>query len=218
LAATYTGAAMPCSDSVALVANGAIQDYTFIEKILRNFEFVIAVDGGLQHCHKMKIMPDLILGDLDSIDQNLIKTYSQVPIKRFPTEKNETDLELAIQWAFEEGANEITLLAALGKRTDHSIYNLHLLRRYPGRVNIETESEYTFALVNNTHIPCKVGQTISFFPLGCVSGVSSKGLKWELDNVELNKDFMSISNICLANPVELTIKDGDLICCLHKSK
>lgn len=202
----------------ALIANGAIENYSVIAELIRKHACVIAVDGGLVHCDRMGIVPDMIIGDLDSVEPELLSKYSTVAIRNFPIDKDETDLELALQSVFTPTVEKITLFGALAKRSDHALSNLHLIRRYPQKVYIETENELIFAFDGPIVIPCHKGQTISFIQLGDpVSGVTSKGLKWEMNNATFNKYFFSISNICLKNPVEITLSCGDLLCCLQKS-
>lgn len=208
--------ALVFASSVALVANGSINDYEKIAPHIKKHSRVIAVDGGLCHCHAMKIKPDLIVGDCDSIPLELLKEYAGIPVQKHPCDKDATDTELAIQQADSQDTKRITLFGALGNRTDHSLGNLHLLRRYPNKVFIETENEIIFAIEGKVAIECKPGQTIAFLPLGPVSGITSQGLKWELVNASFNKNFMSISNICLGTQVMLSIEHGDLICCIQK--
>lgn len=206
----------PAAHTVALVANGAIHNPTLLAPRIRQHKQIVAVDGGLVYCDQMQIRPDLIVGDLDSVSDDLMKRYANVPVHTLHRDKDDTDLEAALRLTVRPGAQRITLFGVLEKRTDHALGNLHLLRRYPQRVFIETETETLFDIVGSAKIPCKAGQTISFIPLGGpVKGVSSRGLKWELRNAIFSKDFLSISNICLGNTVEITIEEGDLICILQ---
>jgi len=202
---------------VALVANGLIEDHDFIASLIKKYAFVVAVDGGLLHCEKMHIKPDLIIGDLDSVPTDILKNYPNTPTKKFPKEKDETDLELALL-AVKDQFSSMALFATLGHRLDHTLYNLHLLRRYSKNAVIESERETIFCIQGKTQVATTPGQTISFIPLGApVVNVSSRGLKWELKQATFNKDFMSISNICLGDAVTLEIGEGDLLCCLHRN-
>ena len=202
--------------SVALVANGAVHDYDLIAPLIRKYEKCVAVDGGLVHCHNMRIHPDLIIGDFDSIPVNLLHVYPDVPKEKFPIDKTESDLELAV-WAVDTSSmQKIGFFGALEKRTDHTLSNLHLMCRFPDKIIIETESENIFAIAHSKEIACHPGQMISFIPLGEAKGVTSQGLKWELQRASVNKNFMSLSNVCLSSRVKITVETGDLICCLAK--
>lgn len=205
--------------TVAVIANGSIENYDYIATLIKKYDQVIAVDGGLHHCDRMGIMPQLIIGDMDSVTPDLLSRYSNVPTSVFPKDKDETDLELALKTLNFTPLDKVTLFGALGLRADHMLYNLHLMRRYPQKLYIETELDLIFAFNSPVTIDCSVGQTVSFIPLGGqgpVAGITSRGLKWELNDAVFTKDFMSISNICLQSPVQVNIQKGDLICCLQK--
>lgn len=201
--------------TVALVANGAIDDLTVISPLIKSHDYIIAVDGGLVYCDKMNIFPTLIIGDLDSLPSDLLAKYSHIPVSRYPVDKNETDMELALRIACKPGVERVTLFGALGNRIDHTMYNLYLLQRYSNLTRIETERETLFCVTGPTNISCYPGQTISFFPHGeLAAGIFSKGLKWELSDATFNKDFMSISNVCLSDLVHIDVKKGILLCSL----
>lgn len=205
------------AQTIALVANGDIQDYKKIAESVRTYQQIIAVDGGLNHCDKMGITPDLIIGDFDSTSPELLQKHANIPTYRYPCDKDETDLELALSLCCASATERVTVFGALQLRTDHALANLHLLRRYPGKVRIETEIEIIYACRGTVQLECSVGQTLSLIPMGGpVTGVSSKGLKWELEEVSMDQNFMSISNICVMTPAQLTIQEGDLLCCLYK--
>lgn len=201
----------------ALVANGAINNYLATAPLLKEYPYIIAVDGGIIHCDKMNITPHKIIGDLDSIPDELLLKYSNVPVQKFSILKDESDLELAIKSVYHPNIEKITIFGALEKRLDHTLANLHLIRRYPRKIWIETETELIWAICDDFEMACKPGQIISFIPMGePVIGVSSSGLKWELKEAVLDKSFFSLSNVCLGSFIKMTLKRGDLIVCLQK--
>lgn len=204
------------SQTYALIANGAIDDSGATRSLILQYDQVIAVDGGLNHCHAMGITPNLIIGDMDSVSPELLAQYAHIPTQKFPFEKDETDLELALKAVMSPQLVKATIFGALGYRTDHLLANLHLIRRYPERVFIESERELIFSVRGELTIPTFEGQTISFLPLGTAENISSTGLKWELKNATFNQSFFSLSNICLADRVKISIGHGDLICIMMK--
>jgi thiamine pyrophosphokinase len=202
---------------VALVANGVIHDYDFISSLIRNYDRCLAVDGGLFHCREMNIMPDLIIGDLDSLTPEILNLYPKIPIEKFPSHKDKSDMELAIDAANLVNVTKIGLFGALENRTDHSLANLCLMCRLPKKIVIETEKETLFTLEGKKQVPCKPGQIVSLMPIGSsAKGVTTKGLKWELKDAVLNQDFFSLSNVCLDSHFEISIEQGNLVCCLMR--
>lgn len=207
------------TNSIAIVANGDIHDYSTTASLIKQHIKVIAVDGGLAHCAKMNLTPDLMIGDFDSISSELQKRFSKIPSKRVPREKDHTDLELAIQEVDHPEVERITLFGALGMRSDHSLYNIQLLGKFPCHLFIETEWETLFAIEGNFHVPCDVGQRISLMPLGKpAEGVITRGLEWELHNATIDSSFVSLSNVCLQAPVQVTVTHGQLLCILQRQK
>ncbi|MBA3815411.1 MAG: thiamine diphosphokinase [Parachlamydiaceae bacterium] len=201
---------------VALVANGAIHDYSLIAELIRTYARVVAVDGGLFHCHEMGIIPDLLIGDLDSVTPILLSKYSHVTTLRFPTEKDDTDLELAIRAVEAPSIVTIGLFGVMGHRVDHAMNNLNLTCLH-SKIIIETETESVFAISGEYQINCFPGQKLSLLPLNSpVIGVTTSGLQWELNHATLNKNFRSISNVCLGKSVNIKIHSGQLICCLAR--
>jgi thiamine pyrophosphokinase len=102
------------------------------------------------------------------------------------------------------GAKKISVFAALERRTDHTLYNLHLLRKFP--VTLFAEKETLFVLKNEAYIKTHEGQTLSLIPLDRIENVMTKGLKWELDS-----PYMSLSNVALGNEVFISVTNGDLL-------
>jgi thiamine pyrophosphokinase len=202
--------------SVALVANGAMNDYLFLASLVKTYDKCFAVDGGLIHCQAMGIHPDLIIGDWDSIPAELLASYADVPAARFPVDKDLSDLELALEVALHcQSVEKIGLFGATGKRIDHTMVNLQLLRRFPTKLVIETETETIFSLKGDRRFECFPGQTLSLVPMGPrAQGVTTKGLKWELTNASLDSHFFSLSNVCLGSYFDIFIAEGNLICCL----
>ncbi|MEZ4770045.1 MAG: thiamine diphosphokinase [Caldilineales bacterium] len=92
-------------------------------------DLVVAADGGANWCAAWGWQPDLVIGDMDSVDVSVARRLQAhgVPFDRHPVEKDETDLELALCAAVERGAEEIVIAAALGGRIDHTLGNLALL-------------------------------------------------------------------------------------------
>ncbi len=177
------------------------------------------MDGGLIYCKDLGLRPALIVGDFDSCPLHLLEEYANVPQILLPRDKDQTDLEVAIAEEFRRGAKKITLFGAWGKRVDHSLVNVLLLTRHPGKLFLETETELLFGVGKNAIFSSFPGQTLSLIPLdGPVLGITTKGLKWELNEGQIDQSFIGISNICLGREVEISIKKGILICCLIKEK
>jgi thiamine pyrophosphokinase len=211
------GTLMAEPSRIALVANGEF-DKALVPKI-RACDVLIAVDGGANYCSQFDLTPAIIIGDLDSASPEILESYREVPRKVYPKDKDKTDLELAIEHALEIGAGTITIFGGLGGRIDHTLSNINMLSLYPGRLFLESLKELLFVIDRHVLLSCKKGQTISLIPLnGPVLGITTRGLKWELKKGKLDKHFIGISNVCLAEEIEISVEQGDLLCCVSKTE
>jgi thiamine pyrophosphokinase len=209
-------AAIMLNHKVAILAGGAVDLPSHMAEIIRGYDFLIAVNGGLAHCHRMGLTPNLVVGDFDSAPPELLIHYAAVPKRPFPKDKDKSDLELALD---EVPSKEATLFGALKKRSDHTLYHLYLLARYPGKLWIESETERLVAINSSFTFPCFLEQTLSFFPFfGKAEGVSTRGLRWELKDASFDISHMSLSNVAIDEKVTINVKSGLLILILQKNK
>ena len=131
----------------AAIFSGGTLDEPFVKSYLKEYkpDCILAADRGLEFCHRNRIRPDIILGDFDSIDPEVIRTYEEdggIPIRRFNPVKDTTDTAIAMEQAAEMGAGEICFFGATGTRLDHTlsnIYNLYLLTER-GILTLETSA------------------------------------------------------------------------------
>ncbi len=205
----------PSSSTLVLIANAHFSDSPHFRDVLRKEHALIAVDGGLRHCKRLGIIPELIIGDFDSASSILRSHYSSTPQLETP-DPNKTDLEKALEYLIGFNPIRIIVFAALGNRIDHTLTNICLLTRYPAKVIFETDQEKIWALEKNTVLNCQPGQQLSLIPFnGEVTGVTTRGLRWNLDKGTLNKQFVGISNVCIEKDVLIEHQTGDLVLCLH---
>ena len=135
--------------------------------IYENGDYIIGVDSGCQFLYNHHIVPNLILGDFDSIEQSLLNYYKNknIPIKTFPVIKNETDGELGLIEAAKH-AKDLLVIGTGGLiETDHFLGNIFLLTRYP-KATIVLEEEWLRVLEKGCYYFNKEkGKSISFLPL-----------------------------------------------------
>jgi thiamine pyrophosphokinase len=202
-----------------LFVNGDLKSPEKLLPQLRPDDVLIAVDGGLRHLTALGLTPDLILGDLDSADPTEVaKLEAQgVPVRRYPPEKDETDLELGIEAALEQGATSIWIVAALGDRLDHTLGNIYLLTQ-PRLASLDVRlmdgEQEVFLIRNETTLSGQPGQIVSLIPLmGPVPGVTTGQLAYPLRHETLYPDkTRGISNVMTAETATVSIDDGILLC------
>ncbi len=188
-----------------IIGNGNIFDYTYIKSKIAENDFIICADGGYNHALRMGITPDLIIGDFDSAD---IRGCDVKKIE-YPTQKDFTDGELAVEYAVNNGFDNIILLAMTGNRFDHTITDILLLRKCPRGVLIDDNNEI-YLLRDNLHLSGTRGQTISIIPInGNAEGINTKGLKYPLNNETLYFGASrGVSNVMTDDECEITLSRG----------
>lgn len=197
----------------AIVGHGSLATLEGLKSRLQAFEKVVAVDGGLHYLHEMGVVPDLILGDMDSVDPSLLRQYSKVPFKKYDRDKDKSDTEIAVELLLEQGFTKVHLFSSFGKRVDHSLYNIQLLRRYPKKLVLENQTDHSFVLrEGRVRLTCAPGDVFSLIPLSDqVFEVLTVGMRWELDYQTLSAQCMSLSNEAIGDDVQIEVGQGDLL-------
>ena len=167
----------PPADSarcMGIVCNGEIENpRDRVSKCLS----VMGVDGGINHCVNMNIIPTWIVGDFDSVNPGILdKLMRSVKCIKLRRAKDETDLEVAILKALEISKTaQILIFGGLGGRLDHTMSNIFITLRYPGQVFLESERQTVFGLndqIGKIDVDATKFQTVALYPFnGQSSGV-----------------------------------------------
>lgn len=207
---------MPSKRAV-IFANGDLENPRALQMILLPGDYLVAVDGGLNHLDQLHLKPLLLIGDLDSVDPTRLEELRKEPVEilRYPVDKNETDLELAIQAMIGRGFRSILIVASTGGRLDQTLGNLALLAGIPESVEAKFESgnEEIFLCRSKSTIRGNPGDTVSLLPWGKrVKGVSTKGLKFKLERETLYPEkTRGISNVMTGKNATVQIESGLLL-------
>ncbi|MCR5625265.1 MAG: thiamine diphosphokinase [Lachnospiraceae bacterium] len=214
-----------------LIFCGGKYNLDFCREYLNNKEFdtIICTDSGLNTCHALKRIPDIIIGDFDSVDMDILKEYKNknIPIEKYPVEKDETDLELAIVKAVElstenndNNDTDVVILGATGGRMDHLLANIDLLYyALCSGVRAEIIDSYSrlYFIKESTRIYKEnlYGKYISLVPYaGNVKGLTLKGFKYETVDYTLEKGrSRGISNECCedSSVMDISFDEGVLM-------
>ena len=198
-----------------LFANGEIAKDTALE-ITPN-DYLIAVDGGLRHFDRLNLSPNLLIGDLDSVNSSDLQKAEAagVEILRFPVEKDESDLELAALEALKRDFSEILITGTSGGRIDHILACLAILAMpdlQKANAKIADGKSTVYYIKDDFSLDTEVGDLISLQAWGeGVHGLNTKGLKWELNNASLHPwGALGLSNLALQNRITVSLKSGQL--------
>ncbi|MCC5911978.1 MAG: thiamine diphosphokinase [Clostridiaceae bacterium] len=207
---------------VIIVTNGDIVDLKHIKNTLKD-KYIICADGASKYLRNIEVIPDLLVGDFDSIDDDDLSWMKNngVSYEKFPTRKDQTDTELAVEYAIKNKPKTITIIGALGSREDHSLANVMLLYKivqHDIRGSIIDKNNEIYITKNSIHIEGEIGEMLSIIPITpIVSGVTLKGLEYPLMNKTIAMgSTLGISNIFEKNKVEIHVDEGVLL--IIKSK
>jgi thiamine pyrophosphokinase len=209
---------------VVIFAGGTYQPGTASQKALAEADMLIAADSGAATALRLGYVPAYIVGDFDSLDTLLVEQAraSGSRIISAAVEKDETDTELAVQLAIEQGATQITLLGALGgERFDHAIANVFLLAGFdtvPIRIIDGTSTCWLLRSPGHITIHGQSGDLLSLLPLtGDATGIRTQGLYYPLhgETLRFGKP-RGVSNTLIAERAEVWLESG-LLLVIHTS-
>lgn len=201
---------------IIIFANGELPNKEKARALLREDDFIIAADGGTRHAIELGRTPNIIIGDLDSLPVNLEPSTLNIELMQFPADKNETDLELAIQHALTLNPQEIIIIGALGGRLDQTLGNIALISNLqPATCNLKLNDglEEVFFCHDHAEVNGAAGDIVSLIPWqGEVTGILTHGLKWVLQNETLYPHkTRGISNEMTGETATIKIKSGLLL-------
>lgn len=201
-----------------IIANGEVKDIQKVKAMLPQVDYVICADGGLKHARELGIVPDLIVGDFDSLPNEVLHQYNMdgITVKRYPTDKDKTDMQIAVDTAVEMGASQVFLLGAFGSRWDHSYANMLMLYRLAKRgIKAQILDSHNVVMVcsGKVEIEGEVGQIVSLLPLsGDVRISRTEGLKYPIVDGVLPLDFpYGVSNVLIKPNAEVHVGSGWVI-------
>ena len=208
---------------ILIIANGTVHK-ELLSRIYPGYGHIICADGGARYALEMGISPHLVVGDLDSLDEEyrdlLLKGSYNLDLH--PVKKDATDLELALERAAALKPPSIDILGGWGGRWDHSLINLHLLARYTTpqlRVQMLDPQHRVQAAVPGTlaSIRGEPGDIVSLIPLSPrVKGVTARGFSYPLRDRELLfGSTLPVSNALVGRVGQVLVTAGTLLIIHH---
>jgi thiamine pyrophosphokinase len=192
----------------------------FFQKKIAGMEnhLVICCDGGARNFQYLGIKPDVIIGDMDSIDPAQLASYSDQGIKiiKYSANKDFTDTELALDYALDLNPDAIFIWGALGGRVDHTLANVFLLCKGQEKgINTYLIDEYgeAFVLDKKAVFINEAGKTVSLLALSPrVTGITLKGFLYSLEKSTLKMgETRGVSNIINEDRASISVRSGKLL-------
>ena len=178
---------------------------------------VVAADSGLGHIYTLDRRPDLVVGDLDSVSRaDLARAeLDGARIERHPTDKDATDLELALDAVRVRGVTDVTVIGAGGGRLDHELAGLALLAAPQWsamRISAFLGTARLTVVHDHATLDGPPGSIVTLLAIGGpASGISTEGLRWRLTDAELSPtSTLGVSNEIIESPARVTVRSGVL--------
>ena len=198
-------------DPVVILANGDFPSHPISLGKLHDAQTIICCDGAVNHLVKNGMEPHYILGDMDSIDDNLKNKY-RAKIIELPGQ-DENDLRKTIVWVENNGAKKAAILGATGKRDDHTLANIFTLLQYPSQLEMTIYTDHGIFSVaeNKKTFDSFTGQQISLFATDKSIAITSNNLKYNMIYSVLSNLYGGSLNESLNDSFTLTLSHGQIL-------
>ena len=205
--------------NIAIICNGQFPAREYPLYLIRTADKIVCCDGAFDVFMRNSVkifgkerLPDLVIGDLDSISGSKLKKYRDVIVKVEEQENN--DLTKAFSHIMENCSDitSISILGATGKREDHTIGNMSLLMEYAKKYELEKKdisvcmvSDYSTitAITDTCEISCGKGRSVSIISTDSSLRIKSHGLVWPTDDVVFDNLWKATLNRSSEDTVKL---------------
>jgi thiamine pyrophosphokinase len=190
-----------------VLANGSFPRKQVLLDMLDTADRIICCDAAVHSLLQYGLQPTIIIGDLDSIDTNLKERFAGRLLHIADQDTN--DLTKAVNWCVGQGIGELSILGATGKREDHTLGNIALLLQYAEKIRVQLHTDYgRFIPVreNEIELACSPAQQLSVFSLNPDTKITSEGLKYPLQAMQLKSWWQGTLNECTGNKVRLVFE------------
>ena len=194
-----------------VLADGNFPKHKIPLEFLFNAERIICCDGAAQNLLNVGLKPNYIIGDLDSVSEDIKKNFSSILIYRVEQETN--DLTKAVQFCLENKHTEITILGATGKREDHTLGNLSLLADYSQNANVQMLTDYGVfnCIFKTSTLESYSGEQISIFSLQPGTAFTFHNLLYPVKNRSLTSWWQGTLNEAESNSFTISFDKGNVL-------
>ena len=206
--------------TAVILGNGEPPSRELLAGLMASRPLLLCADGGANTAADCGCVPDFVVGDLDSVRDDIRRAVPADRLLRVDADNTGTDMQKVLRQAVQLNVTDATLLGFTGRRTDHTLWNLSLLKTFGDAMDLRIVDDYCEIRLIGPGISfsAPVGQKLSLCPLaGAVDQVTTAGLRFPLHGESLTPGIRDgISNEVAGDPVRVTVGQGDLLLCLHR--
>ena len=198
-------------NSVVILANGDFPKHPTPLRILKEDTTIICCDGAVNNIEEYGLIPTYIIGDMDSISNELKIKYEDRLIHK--ANQNENDLRKTLKWVEENGAKKASILGATGKRDDHSLANIFTLLEFPSNLELSIFTDYgKFSVVKGEQkFDSFNGEQVSLFSLDHIIKITTTHLKYNFNSKKLTNLYCGSLNESINDVFTLSISHGKIL-------
>ena len=203
-------------DSILIIAGAKSAGKIFLRREAKSHDFVLALDGGADTALKAGILPDMALGDLDSISQEAKKELGPRRLFKISRQDN-TDLEKGLSFCKVVKPKRITVTCMTGGRLDFTLSNFSSLFGAVENFNIEVKSPQwrIYPIESSRRFNAQKGAVVSLIPFSDIEALTLKGLKYGLNNAQLKVGQSAVSNIAKSKEFAVEFEKGKLLVMIY---
>ena len=187
--------------NVSIVLNGQMpDDHALVNQIIDS-GFIIAVDGSANKLIDLGIIPDVIIGDFDSLQARRIKNVKLIETP----DQNKTDFRKTLDWCIEKNIFNISIFGISGKSDDHFLANYYTLCDFSEKISWRAFTDFSVIspCTGNREFESFEGQKVSLFCMKGSSTITSKNLEYPLKSYQLKPSDKAVRNIAIADQFEI---------------
>ena len=199
-------------DHAVVLCNGEPPPKTLLTRLVRRADVFLAADGGANTARALGVMPDIVMGDLDSITTATRKALRSSVVFRVPRQDN-TDMEKTLDLCVATGIAKVDLLGLTGGRLDMTLGNLSALWKYVGALEIAVYGGgwTAFPLRGAEEFSAATGSSVSLLPYGRCSGITLAGLQYGMSDKSLPIGHIAVSNVSVNRRFRVSCNRGNLL-------
>lgn len=201
-----------------VVCNGEPPRRSTLRRLAARAAMVVAADGGANLCRQHGVVPDVIIGDLDSVTRETLRRFPgslQLRVKR----QDNTDLEKALDFLTANRVPEVVIVGADGRRIDFTLGNLSVLWRYRGSMSVIVAGDdwYAMPVRAQMSVEAPAGTIVSLIPNGKASGITLTGFRYPLRNATMRVGEIGVSNVVRRRPARVSVRSGSLLVIVQRA-
>ncbi|RXQ97612.1 thiamine diphosphokinase [Ancylomarina salipaludis] len=199
------------SKSAVILANGSFPVHEIPLNSLKSSECIVCCDGAINKLETAGIEAHAIVGDLDSLSDDLKRKYQDI-IHHF-SNQDTNDLTKAVNWCLANKINDITIVGATGERDDHMIGNIFLLPSYTKKMKVKMLTDYGIftPVMRSRNFDSYIGQQVSIFSPQAETIITTANLRYELTNQKLDMLWQGTLNESMGDSFRIDFEGNSLI-------